>query len=33
MSETFSGMSAAALFWHAQVVVFAFIWYAIYITK
>jgi cytochrome c oxidase subunit 3 len=27
------GMSAAALFWHAQVVAFAFIWYAIYITK
>jgi cytochrome c oxidase subunit 3 len=27
------GMSAAALFWHTQVVVFAFIWYAIYITK
>jgi heme/copper-type cytochrome/quinol oxidase subunit 3 len=27
------GVSAAALFWHAQVVAFAFIWYAIYITK
>jgi heme/copper-type cytochrome/quinol oxidase subunit 3 len=27
------GISAAALFWHAQVVAFAFIWYAIYITK
>jgi cytochrome c oxidase subunit 3 len=27
------GMSAAALFWHAQVVAFAFVWYAIYITQ
>jgi cytochrome c oxidase subunit 3 len=27
------GMSAAAMFWHAQVVVFAIIWYAIFITK
>lgn len=32
-SRQHDGMSAAALFWHAQVVVFAFIWYAIYITK
>jgi cytochrome c oxidase subunit 3 len=27
------GMTAAAIFWHCQVVVFMFIWYAIYITK
>jgi heme/copper-type cytochrome/quinol oxidase subunit 3 len=27
------GISAAALFWHAQTVVFGLIWYAIYITK
>ena len=27
------GIAAAELFWHAQVVVFMFIWYAIYITK
>lgn len=27
------GISAAALFWHANVVVYAVIWYAIYITK
>ena len=27
------GASAAALFWHVQVVVFLFLWYAIYITK
>jgi len=27
------GMSAAAMFWHVQVVAFAFIWYTIYITK
>jgi heme/copper-type cytochrome/quinol oxidase subunit 3 len=27
------GVSAAAMFWHVQVVVFAFIWYTIYITK
>jgi cytochrome c oxidase subunit 3 len=32
-SRQHDGMSAAALFWHAQVVVFAFIWYAIFITK
>jgi heme/copper-type cytochrome/quinol oxidase subunit 3 len=32
-SRQHDGMSAAALFWHAQVVVFAFIWFAIYITK
>jgi cytochrome c oxidase subunit 3 len=27
------GISAAALFWHASVAVFAVIWYAIYVTK
>jgi cytochrome c oxidase subunit 3 len=27
------GVSAAAMFWHAQVIVFAFIWYAIYVVK
>jgi len=27
------GIAAAELFWHAQVIVFMFIWYAIYITK
>jgi heme/copper-type cytochrome/quinol oxidase subunit 3 len=27
------GVSAAAMFWHVQVVAFAFIWYTIYITK
>ena len=27
------GMAAAAMFWHVQVVAFAFIWYTIYITK
>jgi cytochrome c oxidase subunit 3 len=27
------GMLAAAMFWHVQVVAFAFIWYTIYITK
>jgi heme/copper-type cytochrome/quinol oxidase subunit 3 len=32
-SRQYDGMSAAALFWHAQVVVFAVIWFAIYITK
>ena len=32
-SRQHDGISAAALFWHAQVVVFAFIWFAIYITK
>ena len=32
-SRQHDGVSAAAMFWHAQVVVFIFIWYAIYITK
>ncbi len=32
-SRQSDGLSAAALFWHAQVLVFAIIWYAIYITK
>jgi cytochrome c oxidase subunit 3 len=32
-SRQHDGMSAAALFWHAQVVAFGFLWYAIYITK
>jgi heme/copper-type cytochrome/quinol oxidase subunit 3 len=32
-SRQYDGVSAAALFWHAQVVVFVVIWYAIYITK
>ena len=32
-SRQYDGLSAAALFWHAQVVVFLAIWYAIYITK
>ncbi len=32
-SRQYDGLSAAALFWHAQVVVFVVIWYAIYITK
>jgi len=32
-SRQADGISAAALFWHAQVLVFAIIWYAIYITK
>jgi heme/copper-type cytochrome/quinol oxidase subunit 3 len=27
------GIGAAALFWHANVLVFAIIWYAIYVTK
>jgi heme/copper-type cytochrome/quinol oxidase subunit 3 len=27
------GISAAALFWHANVLVFAIIWFAIYVTK
>jgi heme/copper-type cytochrome/quinol oxidase subunit 3 len=27
------GVSAAALFWHANVLVFAIIWFAIYVTK
>jgi cytochrome c oxidase subunit III len=27
------GISAAALFWHASVVVYAVIWYAVYVTK
>jgi heme/copper-type cytochrome/quinol oxidase subunit 3 len=29
----YDGMTAAAMFWHVQVVAFAFIWYTIYITK
>jgi cytochrome c oxidase subunit 3 len=32
-SRQYDGLSAAALFWHAQVVVYVAIWYAIYITK
>jgi heme/copper-type cytochrome/quinol oxidase subunit 3 len=32
-SRQYDGVSAAALFWHAQVVVFVVIWFAIYITK
>lgn len=32
-SRQSDGISAAALFWHAQVLVFAIIWYAIYVTK
>jgi len=32
-SRQYDGLSAAALFWHAQVIVFVTIWYAIYITK
>jgi heme/copper-type cytochrome/quinol oxidase subunit 3 len=32
-SRQHDGVSAAALFWHVQVVVFAVIWLAIYITK
>jgi heme/copper-type cytochrome/quinol oxidase subunit 3 len=32
-SRHYDGLSAAAMFWHAQVVVFIAIWYAIYITK
>lgn len=32
-SRQHDGISAAALFWHANVVVFAVIWYAIYVTK
>lgn len=32
-SRQLDGVSAAALFWHAQVLVFAIIWYAIYVTK
>ena len=32
-SRQYDGLSAAALFWHAQVVVFLAIWYAIYIIK
>lgn len=32
-SRQYDGLSAAALFWHAQVVVFLVIWFAIYITK
>jgi heme/copper-type cytochrome/quinol oxidase subunit 3 len=32
-SRQHDGVSAAAMFWHAQVIVFAFVWYAIYIVK
>lgn len=32
-SRQYDGMSAAAMFWHAQVVIFAIIWYAIYVSK
>lgn len=32
-SRQYDGLSAAALFWHAQVIVYVAIWYAIYITK
>ena len=32
-SRQYDGMTAAAMFWHVQVLVFAVIWYAIYITK
>jgi heme/copper-type cytochrome/quinol oxidase subunit 3 len=32
-SRQHDGISAAALFWHANVLVFAVIWYAIYVTK
>jgi len=32
-SRQSDGVSAAALFWHAQVLVFAIIWFAIYVTK
>jgi cytochrome c oxidase subunit 3 len=32
-SRQYDGLSAAAMFWHAQVLVFVVIWYAIYITK
>jgi heme/copper-type cytochrome/quinol oxidase subunit 3 len=32
-SRQHDGVSAAALFWHAMVVVYAIIWYAIFVTK
>ena len=32
-SRQHDGISAAALFWHATVLVYAVVWYAIYITK
>jgi cytochrome c oxidase subunit III len=32
-SRQYDGLSAAALFWHAQVIVYVAIWYAIYIIK
>ena len=32
-SRQSDGLSAAALFWHAQVLVFALIWITIYVTK
>jgi heme/copper-type cytochrome/quinol oxidase subunit 3 len=32
-SRQHDGISAAALFWHAMVVVYAIIWYAIFVTK
>lgn len=32
-SRQTDGISAAALFWHAQVIVFALIWICIYVTK
>jgi heme/copper-type cytochrome/quinol oxidase subunit 3 len=32
-SRQHDGISAAAIFWHASVVVYMFIWYAIYVTK
>jgi len=32
-SRQADGIAAAALFWHSQVLVFAIIWYAIYVTK
>ena len=32
-SRQHDGITAAAMFWHASVVVYLFIWYAIYVTK
>jgi heme/copper-type cytochrome/quinol oxidase subunit 3 len=32
-SRQYDGISAAALFWHAQVIAFAVIWICIYVTK
>jgi cytochrome c oxidase subunit 3 len=32
-SRQHDGISAAAIFWHATVIVYMFIWYAIYVTK